>query len=202
MKQFKINHHFTTVIYVSHFYVSLLNHEPYFYTSFLIQEPFSFRLVTISFPKWIDINQTCHDLDLIFRRSSRSLAISSSETIRHKRNLSRFAQAWRLSIRENGWAMGSECFRDALESRRSLAVNVERQIPAARSKDGRGFEQKVAGKLSTVNVDAKPFHLPDYGISIFSARDPVAFHAREEKWRKNKRRGELRVNAIAIWIRE
>lgn len=67
MKQFKINHHFTTVIYVSHFYVSLLNHEPYFYTSFLIQEPFSFRLVTISFPKWIDINQTCHDLDLIFR---------------------------------------------------------------------------------------------------------------------------------------
>lgn len=49
------------MIYVPHFYVSLLNHEPHFYTSFLIQEPFSFRFFSISFLKWFDINQTCHD---------------------------------------------------------------------------------------------------------------------------------------------
>lgn len=41
-------------------------------------------------------------------------------------------------------------------------------------KDGRELQQKLRRKLSAGLANAKPFHLRDYGTSIFSARDPVA----------------------------
>lgn len=136
------------MIYVSRFYVSLLNHEPYFYTSFLIQEPFPFRFFSISFLKRFDelatIQASYFNVSFLTQEitsSSRLFAISFP--FRNDTNQS-YRQDSRLSIRENGdeggrWDLEEaypSVFEDALESRRSLAVNVERQIAAARSKDG------------------------------------------------------------------
>lgn len=94
----------------------------------------------------------------------------------------------------------SECFRGPRCTRESAIFGRERQIPAPRSKDGRGFEQKVAGKLSTVcavNVD-EAFSLTRlWNIDIFGPWPSCAFH--EEKWKKNKR-GWIKgwINAIVI----
>lgn len=94
----------------------------------------------------------------------------------------------------------SECFRGPRCTRESAIFGRERQIPAPRSKDGRGFEQKVAGKLSTVcavNVD-EAFSLTRlWNIDIFGPWPSCAFH--EEKWKKNKREWiKGWINAIVI----
>ena len=98
----------------------------------------------------------------------------------------------------------------ALESRRSLAVNAKRQIPrlAARSSQSRTveFRAKAAEKAFSPCVhrlaNAKPFHLRDYGTSIFSARDPVPSCLRRRravresgKGSRQKREGERKNQA-------
>lgn len=108
--------------------------------------PFSILLNLIS----ETIRRTCHDSAFVFQRvvsDSRNHIIFSIvrhlSSFRNDTNQS-YRQDSRLSIRENGdeggrWDLEEaypSVFEDALESRRSLAVNVERQIAAARSKDG------------------------------------------------------------------